>query len=108
MRKHYDVLEEKRIGKVKDSDIFKKLIYFSKPYSRIFVLTVLLLFGITFFQLGMPYLMKSAIDRAIMPTTRKLIKTDNFISELREKYNKAFHGNYILLHHLPLSLKKDL
>ncbi len=108
MRRHYDVLEEKRIGKVKDSDIFKKLLEFSKPYTKIFVLTVFLLLGTTFFELGMPYIMKSAIDRTLMPTARKLIKNDDFTVKLRKKYKKAFYGDYVLLYHLPGPVKKDL
>ncbi len=108
MKKHYDVLEEKRIGKVKDSEIMKKLLEFSKPYTKIFIFTVFLLLGTTFFELGMPYVTKSAIDRALMPTARKLIKNDEFTSRLREKYKKAFYGDYILLYRLPSSVKKDL
>ena len=108
MRRHFDVLEEKRIGKIKDIDIFRKLIEFSKPYKHIFIFCVLLIFATTFFQLGMPYIMKAAIDRGLMPTSKKLIKTNEFTQKIRKKYPKAFVGNFALLPALPRAIKKDM
>ena len=108
MRKHFDVLEEKRIGKVKDSDIFRKLVEFAKPYWKIFLFTVFLLLGTTVFELGMPYIMKSAIDRALMPTAKKLTKEDMLTKDLKNKYKDAFYGNIVVLYKLPRVAKKDL
>ncbi len=108
MRRHFDVLEEKRIGKVKDSDIFKKLVEFAKPYWKIFLFTVFLLLGTTVFELGMPYIMKSAIDRTLMPTARKLTREDELLRSIKLKYPGAFYEDMVVLYKLPRAAKKDL
>ncbi len=108
MRKHFDVLEEKRIGKVKDADIFKKLVEFARPYWKIFILTVFLLLGTTIFELGMPYIMKSAIDKTLMPTAKKLVKHDEISNNTKLKYPNAFYKDMVILYRLPLAVKKDL
>ncbi len=101
-------LEEKRIGKIKDSMIFKKFLKFLIPYKKLFVLTIFLLAISTFFDLAMPYIYKKAIDEDLMPGARELIKQDTLIYEFKAHHKNWFIGNYIIQGRIPKHIRSDL
>ena len=69
MKGDFGYVEERDLGKTYDIKLLKRISPFIKPYSLHLLLAVLLILAITFFDLAVPYVTKTAIDRYIVPKT---------------------------------------
>jgi len=63
---------EEQLSKPYDARLMKRLIGFVKPYKWLIVISVILLFFITGFNLSLPYITKIAIDSFITPPGRSV------------------------------------
>ena len=66
MRRDYGYFEEDQLGKPYDLKLLRRLFPFVRPYSLLFLLSILLVTGITALDLALPYLTKVAIDEYIV------------------------------------------
>ena len=67
MRFDYGYSEEDHLGKPYDLALLKRLTPFLKPYRRLLAGSVALVVAITLLELALPYFIKVAIDRYIIP-----------------------------------------
>ena len=67
----FHISEDK--GKIYDSALMARLMRYARPYAVIFAVAGVLLLAATAFQVILPYIMKTAIDRYIVPQYVKII-----------------------------------
>lgn len=62
--------EEDALAKGYDADLMRRLLAYARPHGRTIALCILLLALLSAIQLSQPYLVKTAIDRVIMPLSK--------------------------------------
>ncbi|MGD2270556.1 MAG: ABC transporter ATP-binding protein [Desulfobacterales bacterium] len=67
MRSDFGYFEEKKLGKAYDAKLLKRLYPFVRPYKNLISWSILLVVAITFLDLSLPFITKTAIDRYIVP-----------------------------------------
>ena len=67
MRTDLGYFEETKLGKAYDLKLLKRLYPFTRPYKALIIWSIILVVAITFLDLSLPYLTKTAIDRYIVP-----------------------------------------
>jgi ATP-binding cassette subfamily B protein len=67
MRTDFGYFEEKKLGKAYDIKLLKRLYPFTRPYKTLIIWSIILVVAITFLDLALPYITKTAIDRYIVP-----------------------------------------
>ncbi|HDR90950.1 MAG TPA: ABC transporter ATP-binding protein, partial [candidate division Zixibacteria bacterium] len=85
-----DFHEEKDLGKFYDSKLVKRLMVYAKPYTRLFILTIIVVLILSGLQIIQPYITKIGIDRFIIFSNAKLnlSQTDDpYIQEVRGQYD---------------------
>jgi len=86
----HDYLEEDKLGKAFDSKIMRRLLSYLRPYKFLILLSIFLLLFTTVFDISLPYITKTAIDRFIVPQKAKLVIEDPELEEtLIKKYGEA-------------------
>ncbi len=63
---HHHREEDEELGKALDLRLLRRMLVFARPYWRLFVLAFFLAGGITGVELGMPYLVKTAVDSVLV------------------------------------------
>ncbi len=91
MQHDFGYFEEDQLGKPYDLKLLKRLLPFSKPYGMLLLASVALVVFITLVDLAIPYMIKIAIDRYIVPSYRENVRTDESpgFSDSLEKDEKA-------------------
>jgi ATP-binding cassette subfamily B protein/subfamily B ATP-binding cassette protein MsbA len=83
-------IEEDKLGKAYDSKLMRRLLLYLKPYKYFIVASLFLLLFTTIFDVSLPYITKTAIDRYIVPQKAKLVIGDEEIEKtLLKKYGDA-------------------
>ncbi|MCK5833898.1 ABC transporter ATP-binding protein [bacterium] len=86
-----DFHEEKKLGKVYDSNLVKRLMVYAKPYKKWIVLAIIVVLFLSILQICQPYITKIAIDRFIIFSNAKLeLSQDSLdiVQKVKEKYSK--------------------
>ena len=84
-----DFHEEQDLGKFYDSKLVKRLMVYARPYTKLFILTILVVLVLSGLQIIQPYITKIGIDRFIIFSNAKLnlSETDDpYIQEVRGRY----------------------
>ncbi len=108
MRTDFGYFEEKKLGKTYDIKLLKRLYPYIRPYKSLLFWSILLVVAITFLDLSLPYVTKTAIDRYIVPqiehslsdteadsaTSGRYLRVELTSPEVRKivkKYHQFFH-----------------
>jgi len=89
-----DYLEEKRIGKVQNIRLLRRLLTYIKPYKFLFLLAAIITLFTAIFDISLPYITKMAIDQCLIPSYAELKfsgKDPFFEDSIRERYKEYFH-----------------
>jgi ATP-binding cassette subfamily B protein len=87
MRTDFGYFEEKKLGKAYDVKLLKRLYPFIRPYKKLISWSIVLVVAITFLDLSLPFITKTAIDRYIVPQIEPALnETAN---------NKTVGGRYL-------------
>jgi len=89
-----DYLEEKRIGKVQNIGLLRRLLTYIKPYKFLFLLAAIITLFTAIFDISLPYITKIAIDQCLIPSYAELKfsgKDPFFEDSIRERYKEYFH-----------------
>jgi ATP-binding cassette subfamily B multidrug efflux pump len=86
MRTDFGYFEEKKLGKPYDLKLLKRLYPFIRPYKPLIFWSILLVVAITFLDLSIPYVTKTAIDRYIVPQIDRGINDPNNSTEIGGRY----------------------
>ncbi|UCH22214.1 MAG: ABC transporter ATP-binding protein [Deltaproteobacteria bacterium] len=86
MRTDFGYFEEKKLGKPYDMKLLKRLYPFIRPYKPLIFWSILLVVAITFLDLSIPYVTKTAIDRYIVPQIDRGINDPNNRTEIGGRY----------------------
>ena len=86
MRTDLGYFEEEKLGKAYDLKLLKRLYPFTRPYKTLIVGSIILVVVITFLDLSLPYLTKTAIDRYIVPRIDPGLNDGTENSDVRERY----------------------
>ena len=73
MKHDYGYFEEDQLGRPADLRLTSRLLPYGRPYLWLISLSLLLILLITGVDLLLPYLTKTAIDRYIVPSARKVV-----------------------------------
>ena len=60
MRTDFGYFEEKKLGKAYDIKLLKRLYPFTRPYKTLIIWSIILVVAITFLDLALPYITKTA------------------------------------------------
>jgi ABC-type bacteriocin/lantibiotic exporter with double-glycine peptidase domain len=77
MKPDYGYFEEKKLGKTYDVRLLKRLSPFTRPYRMLLFGSIALVLLITVLDLALPYVIKIAIDRYIVPQMNQNLAVDN-------------------------------
>jgi ATP-binding cassette subfamily B protein len=86
MRTDFGYFEEKKLGKPYDVKLLKRLYPFIRPYKPMIFWSILLVVAITFLDLSIPYVTKTAIDRYIVPQIDPGLNAPDNSSEIGGRY----------------------
>jgi len=67
MRDDFGYSEEAKLGKRQDAKLLGRLYPYTRPYRRLLTVSIALILLITLLDLALPYIIKVAIDRYIVP-----------------------------------------
>jgi ATP-binding cassette subfamily B multidrug efflux pump len=98
MRGHGFYMEEEELSRAYDSRLMRRLLGFTKPYWFLVLISVLFLFFITALDLALPFITKTAIDKYMTPTGRRVESgNEEILHRLRES-NSLFEveGRYLV------------
>jgi ATP-binding cassette subfamily B protein len=86
MRTDFGYFEEKKLGKAYDFKLLKRLYPFTRPYKRLIIGSIILVVAITFLDLSLPYITKTAIDRYIVPRIASGLRDSSDGSDAAKRY----------------------
>jgi len=89
MHSDQSCFEEEKIGNTYDINLLNNLYPFVKPYKHYFLISILLVIFITLLDLALPYIMKIAIDKYIVPKINHSQINDHDLSKKNIRYLKV-------------------
>jgi ATP-binding cassette subfamily B multidrug efflux pump len=84
MKHGYGYFEEDKLGRPYDWRLVRRLLPLARPYRMFIALSLVFIVFITGFDLLLPYLTKTAIDRYIVPSGRKVVTSGLSPGEQRQ------------------------
>lgn len=96
MRGHFTFIEDEKLGKAYDSELMKKLLTFLSPYRKLIYFSLVLLVFTSIFDVSLPFITKTAIDRYIVKATAIIKPAGMSLEKMKGALIPLGHGEYLV------------